>query len=84
VSDIGDDFKALSEASKIKRAMNRVSSAERLTEAGIPFVSKNNGSHLIVDGQWDFWPGTGKFRNRSLPIEGRGVRGLLNYVKRTP
>ncbi len=73
------DYKA---ASQEKRASNRESSAQYLTEVGIPFVSKNEGAHLIVESGKcliDFWPGTGKWNSRD-GTKGRGVQNLVQYI----
>lgn len=67
------------EASKRKRRANREHAAYLLTQAGIPFESKNEGAHLIVQGREviiDFWPGTGKFITRAGKT-GRGVRHVM-------
>lgn len=81
MSDMAVDFRLLKTHSQVKRQMNRENSTARLAAEGVPFVVKNNGAHLIVDGAWDFYPGTGKFKHRTLPIEGRGVRNFLNRIK---
>lgn len=79
--DMGDTFNAMKEASKERRANNRDRSTEILVLAGVPFVSKNNGAHLIVDGRFDFWPGTGLWKERDARRKGRGIRSLLASVK---
>jgi hypothetical protein len=69
-----------------KRASNRKASARILTEAGIPFESRNGGAHLIVSlprGIADFWPGTGKWRHRGNGRDGRGVLALVEMFNRT-
>jgi hypothetical protein len=72
--------------SSARRARHRESSPELLSAAGIEFVSKNNGAHLIVTHNGatvDFWPGTGKWNTR--PADGkdhRGVKPLIAYLKR--
>lgn len=76
-------WSAYKERSKTRRASNRENSAEMLEQAGIPFVSKNEGAHLIVEGREcyiDFWPGTGKWHSRD-GAKGFGVRNLLEFVK---
>lgn len=79
--DMGEVFNAMREASKEKRAKNRDSSAQLLTAAGIPYESKNIGAHLIVDGDIDFWPGTGLWMIRGHKRKRRGVRRLITFVK---
>lgn len=86
MSEIGELFSGWKELSQQKRASNRVSSAALLTSAGIPFESKNNGAHLVVQvGQAiaDFWPGTGLWSIRGTGKQSRGVRKLISALKRT-
>lgn len=61
---------------------NEASSSEYLRERGIPFVEKNDGAHLIVEGREcfiDFWPGTGKWNSR-CGKKGFGVRNLVAFI----
>lgn len=79
--------------SKARRAGHRENSPAMLRGAGIAFVPKNNGAHLIVrhnDKVADFWPGTGKFGIRGeVDAEGnqryhRGVRLLIKRLREFP
>ncbi|WP_114418957.1 hypothetical protein [Marinospirillum perlucidum] len=73
--------------SQERRASNRVQSTAILQQKGVPFESKNNGTHLIVGIKpelFDFWPGTGKWKCRRTGKEGRGVFSLLNELKQSP
>ena len=79
--DIGGMYRALREQSQMKRATNRNQSARLLTEAGIPFESKNGGAHLIVAGRYDFWPGTGLWMARGDKAKQRGVVKLVRRIK---
>ena len=66
-------------------AHNRESSAEYLAQRGIPFVSKNGGAHLVVEGKdcfIDFWPGPGKWHSR-CGKKGFGVRNLAAFIGAT-
>lgn len=83
-----DDFgsteywRDIKQAKQEKRADNRESSAEYLSQRGIPFVSKNGGAHLVVEGKdcfIDFWPGTGKWHSR-CGKKGFGVRNLVAFI----
>lgn len=82
-SDVWREHKA---SSQQRRARNREAGAAILKKSGIAFVEKNHGAHLIVaDGAWDFWPGTGLWRER-LPRpargrHGRGVRNLIDIIR---
>lgn len=82
MGDMGDDFNAMKKASQVKRADNREKSAQRLRDAGVPFVSKNAGAHLIVRDRVNFWPGTGLWADRETPEKGRGVRSLLDHLEK--
>jgi len=85
MSDIGEDFAAMKAHSKLKKERNLAYSTNLLVESGIEFESKNNGVHLIVTsdlGLIDFWPSTGKFKVRSQTKYGRGVKNLINLIKR--
>jgi hypothetical protein len=84
MSEIGEIYGAMKEASQEKRANNRQSSAEILKNKGVEFESKNLGAHLIVTGKKgliDFWPGTGKFIPRNGGRNGRGVFNLLKLCQ---
>ncbi len=71
------------EASKQRRAANRENSAQLLREHGVPFVSKNSGAHLVIDGGWaDFWPGTGLWIIRITKQRERGVFPLIRAWRR--
>ena len=81
-SDCVEMLKAMKEHSKAKRASNRENGQKFLMEAGIPFVEKNEGAHLIVEGSScfiDYWPGTGRWIARD-GRKGFGVRNLIQHV----
>lgn len=80
MGDMGDDFRALKQLGKEKRAKNTKSSTEILAKNRIEFESKNLGAHLIVNsnnGLIDFWPSTGKFKLRSSDKYQYGIKNLL-------
>ena len=83
MADYWRDVKpAMQEASQQRRSSNRANSAELLRANGVPFVSKNGGAHLIVEGREcpiDFWPGTGKWHSR-CGKKGFGVRNLVAFI----
>lgn len=80
--DAGQLWRDVHAAQRQKRAENRERSAGALTEAGISYVVKNDGAHLIVADQWDFWPGTGLWMNRGNRRQhGRGVFRLISRIK---
>lgn len=80
MGDVGEMYNAMYKDSKKRRASHRENSPVLLENAGIPFVVKNHGAHLIVEGKncfIDFWPGTGKWIIRK---GGRGF-GVKNLIK---
>lgn len=84
MSDHGDEFRAMCEASRAKRAANRESTAELLRRLKINFRIHNGGAHIVVthgQKQVDIWPGTGKWiaRNQSKTT-GRGVFNMLKFL----
>ena len=82
MGDMAEGFKEMKEASQSKRASNRESSTSYLGKQDIPFTSKNNGAHLIVEGPdcfIDFWPSTGRWKSRKGK-EGFGVRNLVAFI----
>lgn len=81
---MGEAFEMMKAESKIKREMNRQTSPEVLTAAGIAFTSHNFGAHLLLCGnKVSFWPGTGLWidSRTTPPKKGRGVRKLINHIK---
>lgn len=83
MGDSAEVFNALRQGVKERRAKNTVSSTSILRVNKIPFESKNNGAHLIVEGLdgdvFDFWPSTGLFISRKTGLKRRGVRKLLGF-----
>lgn len=66
-----------------KRAKNRLESARRLVAQGIEYTSHNDGAHLVVEHNsliLDFWPGTGRWKNRKTGEYGFGVKLLLKKI----
>lgn len=83
--DIVAGWASIAEAGKERRAKNRVSSRQVLTDAGIAFEEKNIGAHLIVTHEKvtvDFWPGTGLWHVRHSSKKGRGVFGLVRHLQK--
>lgn len=79
--DLGDTYRAMRKAGQEKRASNRYHSAAMLTRAGIAFESKNGGAHLIVEGRYDFWPGTGLWMARGDRAKRYGVKNLIRRLR---
>jgi hypothetical protein len=84
MGDMDDDFRAMHKANQEKRESNRGASARMLTAAGITFVTKNDGAHLIVAERYDFWPGTGLWMARGDKTKRRGVVNLIKRIKAKP
>ncbi len=83
MGDMGEFYRDIRGAGQVKRASNRETSAQYLTDRGISFESKNGGAHLIVcrgSNKVDFWPGTGKWIFRNKNIGGRGVKRLVKLI----
>ena len=75
-------YEAIKKRSQEKRGSNREQSTNILTEKGVIFESKNNGAHLVIQGNScviDFWPGTGRWITRQ-GTKGFGVFNLLNEI----
>lgn len=76
------------EGHKLKTADNRAASNQILRAAGVPFTEHNfhpdrSPAHLVVANRWDFWPGTGKWKDRRSKKSGRGVRELMREYQRS-
>ena len=82
MSDLGDVFRDMKNAGQVKRMTNKIRSTQILVDEGIRFVSKNNGTHLIIsyfNKIVDFWPTTGLWRVRN-GIKGRGIFNLIKHL----
>lgn len=91
MGDMGEYWKdvkpAMQQASREKRASNRLNGQSSLFVRGIPFLKKNSGAHLIVfpeslDLRVDYWPGTGLWRTFYGKDEGRGIMSLMKFYDR--
>lgn len=82
---MGELFTPHKKARQEKRRQNLEYSTQLLRDRGVAFTSHSDGVHLIVVGRWDFWPSTGKWKERKTEAgkklrEGRGVRELLTKI----
>ena len=88
MGDMGDVGRALKQASKHRRARNRAAGAAYLEREGIKFTTHNMGAHLIIVSTptgvsvWDYWPGTGKWKERKQTKYRRGVAKLVKDIRR--
>lgn len=89
VINMDDEFdwheyhKFMKQRSQDKRASNRENSAAYPDFKEIVYQEKNNGAHLVVEGNEgyiDFWPGTGRWIDRASGTKGFGVRNLVNFI----
>lgn len=80
--DLSAIFQAQREESKDRRERNRLRGQAELESAGVAFEAKNNGAHLVVLERIDYWPGTGLWKDREVPQEGRGINSLIGYARR--
>lgn len=84
MSELGELFGAMREASKDKREQNTEKSTQLLVDRGVNFDSNNYGRHLVVKDSGliiDFWPSTGKWTVRGSGKYRRGVFNLLKILK---
>lgn len=66
-----------------ERGLRRMAAPELLAKEGIPFVVKNGGAHIVVEGPTgfiDFWPGTAKWHTRD-GLKGFGLGALVKLIK---
>lgn len=85
MSEAAEIFGYMKKRSAEKRADNRDSSAQLLSDRGIEFEEKNYGAHLIVRAGKhvaDFWPGTGLWIVRGNGARRRGVFPLIKWAKK--
>lgn len=84
MSELGELFGAMREASKDKREQNTDKSTQLLVDRGVNFDSNNYGRHLVIRDSGliiDFWPSTGKWTVRESGKYRRGVFNLLKLIK---
>lgn len=83
MSEWVEDMKFLKEVQREKRHSNAEDSIRYLEHCKIPFRILNGANwHLLVDGDIDFWPSTGKWRARSENSRGRGVMKLKLFIQK--
>jgi hypothetical protein len=85
VSELGETFAALREVSREARARNRHFGGAALRLARIDFISRNMGVHLVVSHAGavvDYWPGTGLWIVRGSNLKCRGVKRLIEHLRK--
>lgn len=84
--DSGSDFWQFHKIkNQERRAANRETGPELLTQHGIKFVIKNGGAHIIIGepALMHFWPGTQRWVHARIKhINGRGTQGLIDWIKK--
>lgn len=78
-SEIAEAFRAMREAEQADKARRRAEAPRILAQHDVGFRSYNDGTHLFVRGHVDFYPGTGRWRDRDGGTRGRGIFSLLRY-----
>ncbi|UCV26741.1 hypothetical protein [Ferribacterium limneticum] len=85
MSEAIECMKAMNQARKDARTQRRENTPDLLDQAGVLFTEHNEGAHLVVEshlGYIDFWPGTGRWKTRTLPQHtGFTVTKLLALIK---
>jgi hypothetical protein len=85
MGDMGDIFRSMRKEKKERQAKNyeRLRPMDMLIDKGIGFHSTNGGTHVMIykknssDIQFDFWPTTGKWKNRETNKYHHGVHSLI-------
>ena len=85
MSDAIHYMKDLNRARADARTQRRGNAPDLLDKAGVSFTEHNEGAHLVLDthlGFVDFWPGSGRWKTRTLPQQtGFTVTKLLALIK---
>lgn len=82
MSEQGEIFKAWKEHKQKKKCDNTKQNLGMLDRNRIPYMILNHDiPHLLVCGQIDFWPSTGKFIVRGIGGKSREGRGIFNLIK---
>ncbi len=76
---VGDLFRAHRKRQLEKRRSNAEATMHDLRTSGVPFTVHNDGEHIIVGGNWDLYPKSGRFGKPKR--EGRGIFALLDIIK---
>ena len=91
MSEQTEIFNEMKEAGMEKRRQNTITSTATLRSQGFAFEVKNGGAHIIIGTygktykekiDFDFWPSTGLFINRTTGKKGRGVFNLIRELRK--
>jgi hypothetical protein len=75
-SDLGNLFRADRATRQAKRNSNLKRSLKALESSGINY-QKLSEHHYLVANNYDYWPSTGLFINRSTQKRGRGIFKII-------
>ncbi len=82
MSEISELYEAYREVRKDKKIANIESSLKLLRSHAVGYQVLNGcNHHTLVAGQFDFWPSTGKWRDRKSGKRGRGVWDLIKSIR---
>ena len=80
--DDSEMWRKVREDGQRKKEQNTVQSLELLRRHGVEFIClSEKGRHYRI-GEYDFWPSTGKFINRTTKESGRGVFNLIKLIRK--
>lgn len=67
---------------RTQKAARAIAARDALAAEGIAWVEFNNGMHLRINNQYDFYPTTGLYIHCKNGNRGHGVKGLIAAVNR--
>lgn len=80
MSDLGDLFRDWNKEKTAKKRSNAANSIAYLKLKEVPYRILNEGNwHTLVAERIDYWPSTGKWRERQTGRQGRGVHNLVRF-----
>lgn len=82
MGEMSEVWKEVKKDSADRKKKNLENGVKILMSKNIRFESFNNGYHLRVEGRVDFWPSTGKWIDRKIAKEGRGVFQLIGHIRK--
>lgn len=82
MGNVGDLYRDLKEDRRRKKLSNAANSLALLKLKQVPYRILNALNwHLLIDERIDFWPSTGKWRERQTGKQGRGVQNLIRFFR---
>lgn len=74
-----DFHREMRESAAQRKDDNAARAIALLQERGVVYELKT-GSHVVIQERWDFWPTTGRWKDRTTHQQGNGVQALLQAV----